>query len=80
MDGEIEADAGGHTTSRMSDRKANVQIVGRVSGRRIWTVEHMCPERPELRTETLGPRAQFDFVCMRVDIGDQAIVQANRRV
>lgn len=39
MDGEIEGDASSHTTSRMSDRKANVQIVGRVSGRRIWTVE-----------------------------------------
>ena len=39
MDGEIEGDASSHTTSRMSDRKAKVQIVGRVSGRRIWTVE-----------------------------------------
>ena len=39
MDGEIEGGAITHTTSRMSDRKANIQIVGRVSGRRIWTVE-----------------------------------------
>jgi hypothetical protein len=39
MDGEIEGDASGLTTSRMSGRTASVQIVERVSGRRIWTVE-----------------------------------------
>ena len=38
MAGEIIGDASSHTTSRMGDRKAKVQIVGRVSGRRIWTV------------------------------------------
>ena len=39
MDGEIDGDASSHTTSRMNDRRANVQIVERVSGRRIWTGE-----------------------------------------
>jgi len=38
MDGEIEGDASGPTTSRMSGRRTGVQIVGRVCGRRIWTV------------------------------------------
>ena len=39
MGGEIEGDASGLTTSRMGGRAVSVQIVERVSGRRIWTVE-----------------------------------------
>ncbi len=34
-----DADTSSHTTGRMSSSKARVQIVGRVSGRRNWTVE-----------------------------------------
>ena len=39
MVSQIDADASSHTTSRMTGSTANVQIVGRVSGRRNWTVE-----------------------------------------
>ena len=39
MDSDIEGDTTGPATGRMSDRRASVQIVGRVSGRRTWTVE-----------------------------------------
>ena len=34
-----DADTSSHTTGRMRSSKARVQIVGRVSGRRNWTVE-----------------------------------------
>ena len=39
MVGQIDADASSHTTGRMTGSTASVQIVGRVSGRRNWTVE-----------------------------------------
>ena len=39
MVSQSDADTSGHTTGRMSSSKARVQIVGRVSGRRNWTVE-----------------------------------------
>lgn len=35
----IDGDASSHTTGRMSGRNGSVQIVGRVSGRRRWSVE-----------------------------------------
>ena len=39
MTGGIDEDASGHTTGRMSGRNGSVQIVGRVSGRRSWSLE-----------------------------------------
>jgi transposase len=39
MVSQDDADASSHTTGRMSSSMARVQIVGRVSGRRNWTVE-----------------------------------------
>ena len=39
MIGEIDGDATTHTTGRMSGRNAGVQIVGRVCGRRSWSLE-----------------------------------------
>ena len=39
MVSESDADTSSHTTGRMTSSKARVQIVGRVSGRRNWTVE-----------------------------------------
>ena len=39
MVSQSDADTSSHTTGRMSSSKARVQIVGRVSGRRDWTVE-----------------------------------------
>src|SRR5580704_9304316 len=39
MVSQSDADTSSHTTGRMSRSKARVQIVGRVSGRRNWTVE-----------------------------------------
>ena len=39
MVSQSDADTSSHTTGRMSSSKARVQIVGRVSGRRNWTVE-----------------------------------------
>src|ERR1019366_8188549 len=39
MVSQDDADTSSHTTGRMSSSKARVQIVGRVSGRRNWTVE-----------------------------------------
>ena len=39
MVSQSDADTSSHTTGRMRSPKARVQIVGRVSGRRNWTVE-----------------------------------------
>jgi predicted amidohydrolase YtcJ len=39
MVSQSDADTSSHTTGRTSSSKARVQIVGRVSGRRSWTVE-----------------------------------------
>ena len=39
MVNESDADTSSHTTGCMSSSKTRVQIVGRVSGRRNWTVE-----------------------------------------
>ena len=39
MVSQSDGDTSSHTTGRMSSSKARVQIVGRVSGRRNWTVE-----------------------------------------
>jgi transposase len=39
MVSQSDADTSSHTTGRASSSKARVQIVGRVSGRRNWTVE-----------------------------------------
>jgi transposase len=39
MVSQSDAVTSSHTTGRMSSSKARVQIVGRVSGRRTWTVE-----------------------------------------
>src|SRR5450631_1724451 len=39
MVSQDDADTSSHTTGRTSGSKARVQIVGRVSGRRNWTVE-----------------------------------------
>ena len=39
MVSQSDVDTSSHTTGRMSSSKARVQIVGRVSGRRNWTVE-----------------------------------------
>jgi transposase len=39
MVSQSDADTSSHTTGHMSSSKARVQIVGRVSGRRTWTVE-----------------------------------------
>ncbi len=39
MVSQDDADTSSHTTDRMSSSKARVQIIGRVSGRRNWTVE-----------------------------------------
>jgi transposase len=39
MVGQSDADTSSRTTGRMSSSMARVQIVGRVSGRRNWTVE-----------------------------------------
>ena len=39
MVSQSDADTSSHTTGHMSSSKARVQIVGRVSGRRNWTVE-----------------------------------------
>ena len=65
MDGEIEGDASTHTTSRMSDRKANVQIVGRVSGRRIWTVE----QKLAIIGEAFSPGSSVKQTVERHEIG-----------
>jgi hypothetical protein len=39
MVSQSDADTSSHTTGRTSSSKGRVQIVGRVSGRRNWTVE-----------------------------------------
>jgi len=39
MVSQSDADTSSQTTGRMSSSKVRVQIVGRVSGRRNWTVE-----------------------------------------
>jgi transposase len=39
MVSQDDAETSSHTTGRMSSSKARVQIIGRVSGRRNWTVE-----------------------------------------
>jgi transposase len=39
MVSQSDADTSSHTIGRMRSSKARVQIVGRVSGRRNWTVE-----------------------------------------
>ncbi len=39
MGSQSDVDTSSHTTGRTSSSKARVQIVGRVSGRRSWTVE-----------------------------------------
>ena len=76
MDGEIEGDASTHTTSRMSDRKANVQIVGRVSGRRIWTVE----QKLAIIGEAFSPGSSVKQTVERHEIGSGQLYTWRRQL
>ena len=76
MDGEIEGDASSHTTSRMSDRKAKVQIVGRVSGRRIWTVE----QKLAIIGEAFSPGSSVKQTVERHEIGSGQLYTWRRQL
>ena len=76
MDDEIEGDASSHTTSRMSDRKAKVQIVGRVSGRRIWTVE----QKLAIIGEAFSPGTSVKQTVERHEIGSGQLYTWRRQL
>ena len=76
MDGEIEGDASSHTTSRMSDRKARVQIVGRVSGRRTWTVE----QKLAIIGEAFSPGSSVKQTVERHEIGSGQLYTWRRQL
>ena len=50
MDGEVVEDSSGHTTGHMSGR---VQVIARVSGRRIFTVD----QKLAILRDAFGPDA-----------------------
>lgn len=76
MNGEIEGDASSHTTSRMNDRKAKVQIVGRVSGRRTWTVE----QKLAIIGEAFSPGSSVKQTVERHEIGSGQLYTWRRQL
>ena len=76
MAGEIIGDASSHTTSRMGDRKAKVQIVGRVSGRRIWTVE----QKLAIIGEAFSPGSSVKQTVERHEIGSGQLYTWRRQL
>ena len=80
MADEIDEDASGHTSGRMSSRKAagcrSVQIVGRLSGRRRWTVE----QKLMIIGEAFSPGSSRAAVLERHDIGSGQLYTWRRQL
>ena len=66
------AGASGHATSRMS---ARIHVVGRVSGRRRWTVE----QKLAVLRDAFGPEGCVRTACERHDVGSGAIYTWRRQ-
>ena len=64
MVGKIDGDASSHTTSRMSGRNGGVQIVGRLSGRRSWSLE----QKLRIIGEAFSPGSSVTQVSERHDV------------
>ena len=80
MADEIYDDASGHTTDRMSSRQASgcgpVQIVGRLSGRRRWTVE----QKLMIIGEAFSPGSPQAAVLERHEIGSGQLYTWRRQL
>ena len=64
MIAEIDEDASSHTTGRMSGRNGGVQIVGRLSGRRSWSLE----QKLRIIGEAFSPGSSVTQVSERHDV------------
>ena len=64
MVGKIDGDASSHTTGRMSGRDWGVQIVGRLSGRRSWSLE----QKLRIIGEAFSPGSSVTQVSERHDV------------
>jgi len=66
MDDFDDQDASSHTTGHMSTRTTSrVEIVGRVSGRRRWTVE----QKLAILRDAFGPAGSVRSACERHEVG-----------
>lgn len=66
MDDFDDQDASAHTTGHMSDHTTTrVEIVGRVSGRRRWTVE----QKLAILRDAFGPDGSVQSACKRHEVG-----------
>lgn len=61
MDGEVVEDLSGHTTGHMSGR---VQVIARVSGRRIFTVD----QKLAILRDAFGPDGSVRGACERHEV------------
>lgn len=66
MDDFDDQDSSGHMSDRMTGR---VEIVGRVSGRRRWTVE----QKLAILRDAFGPDGSVRFACERHEVGSGQI-------
>lgn len=62
MDDSEHQGASGHTSGRMS---ARIEVVGRVSGRRRWTVE----QKLSILRDAFGPDGSVRSACERHEVG-----------
>ena len=73
MTGDIEGEvASTHTSGRMTTR---IEVVGRVSGRRRWTVE----QKLAILRDAFGPAGSVRSACERHEIGSGLIYTWRRR-
>ena len=61
-DGETSAHTSGHMSGRMTTR---IEVVGRVSGRRRWTVE----QKLTILRDAFGPEGSVRAACERHEVG-----------
>lgn len=67
-----EQGASGHTSGRMSTR---IEVVGRVSGRRRWTVE----QKLSILRDAFGPDGSVRSACERHEVGSGLLYTWRRR-
>lgn len=66
MDGEVVEDSSGHTTGHMSGR---MQVIARVSGRRIFTVD----QKLAILRDAFGPEGSVRGACERHEVSSGQI-------
>lgn len=76
MDDSEAGRASTHTTSHMSGRMTTrIEVVGRVSGRRRWTVE----QKLAILRDAFGPEGSVRAACDRHEVGSGSIYTWRRQ-